>query len=460
VTAGVSFGDYRLIRRLGAGGMAEVFLAKRVGPRGFEKQLVIKRILPHLSASQQFTEMFLDEARLAALIDHPNLVHVSDFGEIGGSYYLAMEYVDGLTVNDLLRLLGTASPGVAARIASDVLEALHAIHTARSRDGEPLRLVHRDVSARNVMVSRDGAVKLLDFGIAVKAEEATSDAIGTRRYMAPEQLKGGPIDERSDLFSVGVLVFEMLTAEAPEGLEIVRPETIPIELWSPLSRALAADPSERWSSAREMQGAFELFLASRGLEGSRAYLGDIVQNLAPKRGPLERALTRFTRITNLSRIESSSEGELQKRSKVAMIAFASGCALVVITLVAILAYDPPPPITDPAPVVIVPGEPKEPPIVEIAPEPEPPPPPEVHEIEPKQRAKKTIVAGSGKLTIDTQPWTAVYLGGKKLGITPMEGVRVPSGTHEIELKNPDLGISRRIRVTIRANQTTRVRKTL
>src|SRR5688500_16562736 len=119
-TAGIAFGEYRLIRRLGAGGMAEVFLAKREGPGGFEKNLVIKRILPHLTASQRFTELFLKEARLAALIDHPNLVHVSSFGQIDGQYYLAMEYVDGFTVSEFLSRVGAVSAGVACRVAVDL----------------------------------------------------------------------------------------------------------------------------------------------------------------------------------------------------------------------------------------------------------------------------------------------------------------------------------------------------
>src|SRR5262245_45195134 len=139
--------------------MAEVFLAKKLGPRGFEKQLVLKRILPHLSASERFTALFLKEARLAALIDHPNLVHVSSFGEIDGDYYLAMEFVDGITVADLLAMFGTLTAGVTARISIDLCSALGAIHTALDGTGKAMELVHRDVTPRNVMLTRDGNVK-------------------------------------------------------------------------------------------------------------------------------------------------------------------------------------------------------------------------------------------------------------------------------------------------------------
>ena len=235
--SGIPFGEYRLIRRLGAGGMAEVFLAKRRGPGGFEKKLVIKRILPHLSKAERFTELFLKEARLAALIDHPNLVHVSNFGQIDGQYYLAMEFVDGSTVADFLARVGAVTPGVACRIIVDLLGALSAIHTAD--------LVHRDVGARNVMLTRDGNVKLLDFGIAVSREDEGLEGVGTKKYMAPEQRVGAQVDHRADLYGVGVVLFEMLTGEVTEE----RPDEIPEPLFAVMRRLVAPDPEARPSSA-------------------------------------------------------------------------------------------------------------------------------------------------------------------------------------------------------------------
>ena len=164
-------GKYQLLRKLATGGMAEVFLAKTDGPMGFEKQLVIKRILPHLAEDPQFVEMFLGEAKLAAQLNHPNLVQLFDFGEAEGSYFIAMEYIDGPTLRLLLArardLRSPISLGLAARIVSSAAEGLAYAHDFRDQvTDEPLHLVHRDVSPDNILVGRSGAVKLVDFGIA------------------------------------------------------------------------------------------------------------------------------------------------------------------------------------------------------------------------------------------------------------------------------------------------------
>lgn len=300
--AGVPFGEYRLLKRLGSGGMAEVFLAKWLGPKGFQKQVVIKRILPHLSASERFVSMFLKEARIAALIDHPNLVHVSSFGEVNGNYYLAMEFVDGLTVGSFRSLLGTVTPGVACRIAVDLLDALQAIHSARDEQGEPIQLVHRDVSPRNVMLTRDGAVKLLDFGIAVSsADTCAGSPAGTRRHMSPEQMRGEPLDARSDLFCVGVLIYQLINGEPPfddlPDHAPPRPPAMPPELWATVEKTLALERDARPASARLLQAELELFLATRGIEGTRAHLAQLVTSLMGPQAPVPRVLTRLTRLT-------------------------------------------------------------------------------------------------------------------------------------------------------------------
>ncbi|MEQ9501851.1 MAG: protein kinase [Deltaproteobacteria bacterium] len=300
---GIPFGEYRLLRRLGSGGMAEVFLAKREGPGGFAKQLVIKRILPHLAASERFTSMFLREARLAALVDHPNLVHVSSFGEIDGEYYLAMEYVDGFTLADLLQRTAVLSPGVATRIAVDVLDALFAIHSAKNDEGEPLQLVHRDVTPRNVMITRAGAVKLLDFGIAVSAEDEGLSSMGTRQYMAPEQYDGVGIDHRADLFGVGVLLYLTICGGLPfPGRPLERAKRhrrIPEGVWKVVKTALELHAADRPPDARAMQKPLELFMASRGVEGTRAHLAEIAGSLAPS--PAVRVLSRITQIGPFTR---------------------------------------------------------------------------------------------------------------------------------------------------------------
>ena len=274
---GVRFGEFILLRRLGAGGMAEVFLARRDGPEGFQKQLVVKRLLPHLAGSERFTDMLLREARYAALIDHPNFVHVSSFGVIDGSYYLAMEYVDGLTVNEILARAGSLSPWVCARITIDLLDALHAIHTARYLDGRELHLVHRDVTPGNVMITGSGTVKVLDLGIAVPINEASPLRAGTRRYMSPEQARGEPLDARSDLYCVGLLLCLMLSGRHPfvDGeLDSVF-ALAPPELAEIVMRLLQDEREDRPDAAREIQVQLEDFAVKGGREGTRAFLSEL-----------------------------------------------------------------------------------------------------------------------------------------------------------------------------------------
>lgn len=504
VPQGVPFGEYRLLRRLGSGGMAEVFLAKRIGPKGFEKQLVIKRILPHLSASDRFTQLFLKEARLAALIDHPNLVHVSSFGEIEGNYYLAMEFVDGVTLAELQAMLGTLTPGVACRIAIDLLDALHAIHTARDTHGDPLGLVHRDVSPRNVMLTRDGAVKLLDFGIAVSKDEVNIGLMGTRRHMSPEQMRGQALDARSDLFCVGVLLYQLITGEAPFESDPdtlpARPTPMPEELWSTIRPTLAIPARDRPESARQIQAALELFVASRGLEGTRAHLAEIVSAVTPRDlGSARRALSRITQMTmtGIRRFTSplsasgSQGGTPPRFGGRAIRSPPTVIAVALFTLVAgslwlsVLSTDPivtslEPPTSDLEPGGMVLPHPLDPRsrvehslasstkapdrasirALAAASGSDAPEPGDEDSAGSRSRPARPTKARPGTLTIDTRPWTEVYFAGRKLGLTPMAGVKLPSGRHEIELRNPGLGIVRRIQVTIRPGRVTRVQRVL
>jgi serine/threonine protein kinase len=218
-TGGVRFGKYVLLDRLAVGGMAEIFLARQEGMEGFEKTVVIKRIRPHLSKQKSFVDMFLDEARLAAQLSHPNIVQIHELGQVGDSYFIAMEYVFG---RDMARIIpkaermGIAFPHVyALQIASEICEALYYAHQRSDAWGNPLHIVHRDVTPENVFVSFDGAVKILDFGIA-KARGQTGQTTageikGKLSYMSPEQALANPLDCRSDIFTLGVVLYEWLT---------------------------------------------------------------------------------------------------------------------------------------------------------------------------------------------------------------------------------------------------------
>ena len=216
------FGKYRIERRLAAGGMAELFVGFLQGAKGFERKVAIKRILPHLAADPAFQSMFWDEATLAANLNHPNIVQVLDFGEEAGQLFMALEFVDGVDLKTLIRELSkegrTLSAAELALVAEGVASGLHHVHTAASQTGESLNIIHRDISPHNVMVSRDGHVKVMDFGVAHAEVRASQTATGVLKgklaYMAPEQANDQDLDHRVDQFALGLLLWELAVGEA------------------------------------------------------------------------------------------------------------------------------------------------------------------------------------------------------------------------------------------------------
>ena len=227
--AGIPFGKYQLVKRLARGGMAEVFLASQSGPEGFHRLVAVKRILPHLVDSQDFVRMFLDEARLAAQLSHPNVVHIYDFGKVDEHYFIAMEYTHGVHAGQLIKLAAADRlPDVLiARLGADACAGLQYAHDLRDVEGQPLQVVHRDVSPPNLLVSYDGAVKLVDFGIAkaVSCVEQTRPGVvkGKFAYMSPEQTIGQKLDGRSDVFSLAIVLWELLAGK------VMIPRTDPVE---------------------------------------------------------------------------------------------------------------------------------------------------------------------------------------------------------------------------------------
>jgi serine/threonine-protein kinase len=212
------FGSYDLVRKIAAGGMAEIFLARQWGEGGFFRDVVIKRLFSHLAEHERQLRMFLDEARLLSQLAHPNIPQVYDVGRADGYWYLAMEYVEGHTVADLWRLgakAGQVMPtNVALAIVIQACEALHHAHERKDRAGRALRIVHRDVTPHNIMLTRDGVVKLMDFGVAATSARKDTEAgavRGTFSYMAPEQVRGKPLDKRADVFALGVVLYELTT---------------------------------------------------------------------------------------------------------------------------------------------------------------------------------------------------------------------------------------------------------
>ncbi|MDB4987267.1 MAG: serine/threonine protein kinase [Myxococcaceae bacterium] len=219
---GDHLGPYELLRPLGAGGMAETFVAIRRGPANFEQRVCLKRILPGCAADPMFVELFLDEARLLARLQCANIVHVYDFGEVQGTYYMALELIDGVDLEGLLSTLrerGERMPEqVALYIVTEILVALSYAHTLEI-DGEPQGIVHRDISPSNILLSKTGEVKLTDFGIAKARGRShrtqTGHTKGKVAYMSPEQVRAEELDGRSDLFAIGVVLFELLTGAHP-----------------------------------------------------------------------------------------------------------------------------------------------------------------------------------------------------------------------------------------------------
>src|SRR6476646_6870727 len=277
------FGKYTLIRKIGTGGMAEVYLARTTVAQGLNKTLVIKKIHTAYARSRQFVTMFVDEAKIALGLNHPNIIQVFDFGAVGDTYFLAMEHVEGV---DLLRLLQEAAKarvrlpyGISSYIVQQLAKGLDYAHRKTDEFGTPLGIVHRDISPQNILLSWDGGVKIVDFGIARARDVHEEQGVikGKFAYMSPEQARGEVVDSRSDVFAAGIVLYELVCArplfhgKGKEALEMVKSGSIPRprdsapELPDSLERiilkALAFHRADRFQTARDLQpelGRFQL----------------------------------------------------------------------------------------------------------------------------------------------------------------------------------------------------------
>ena len=276
-TDGTRFGQYVLLEKIATGGMAEVWKARMRGVEGFQKIVAIKKILPHLSDNQEFIGMFVDEAKLAAQLNHNNIIHIYDLGKIQSSYYIAMEFVDGYDLKTILKRASDRDQPLtielALFIASKVAAALDYAHRKRDFENRDLGLVHRDVSPQNVLISHEGDIKLCDFGIAKAASKASHTQAGALKgklqYMSPEQAWGRNIDRRSDIFALAIVLFEMLTGrklftgenemsvlEQVREAKVIAPsqvnDEVTPEIDSIVLKALQKDPANRYQTAAEM----------------------------------------------------------------------------------------------------------------------------------------------------------------------------------------------------------------
>lgn len=550
-------GRYQLAARLATGGMAEVYLARQVGPAGFEKLVVIKRLLPHVAEDRSIVEMFLDEARIVARLSHPNIVQVFDLGTEGESYFIAMEYLQGQPLRKLefaaLERKAVVPFDVSAAVVYHVAGALHYAHEFRDLDGSHLGIVHRDVSPSNVFVNYDGRVKLLDFGVArVKSrvvQTRTGELKGKLSYMSPEQTVGGQVDHRTDIFALGIVLWELCTGRKlfrrdtdQETLLAVRESAIaPIREVNPHAppaletiacRALARDPAERYPAAGDMERDLEAFLRQSGGIPSPSRISQLMRKLftaqiaeekklleafratshddfpiADRPTTGEHMLPEFTgtpvsvkELTSRTRQEKGTipsgqaPGPSGPRQRMRRVAIAAGGALGLLAMVLVVrgmasrnapSEKPTPEAAVPSPSRLGPNEvgPRRasPPPAAVEPPREstgesdrphpasPPSPQEPTEVgpsgvtavaEPKPRAAEPAAARSanGFLTLDAEPWATVLLGRQKLGDTPLIHASVRAGSHELTLVNPELGVEKKIRVTIRQGKVTQIPK--
>ncbi|QAT83471.1 masK protein [Corallococcus coralloides] len=320
------YGQYVLVRKLAEGGMAEIFLAKLLGADGFERNVVLKRMLPTLSAIPDFVEMFRDEARLAAKLSHPHIVQIHELGFTDGCYYICMEYLAGEDFSTTLRLAGRRRQyvplPVVMRVLIDAARGLHFAHTFTNEQGQPLHVVHRDVSPSNLYVTYQGQVKVLDFGIA-KAESRlvqtrTGVVKGKYIYMAPEQAQGKEVDHRADVFSLGVSLYEAVTHVRPFSREndlavlnallqgdFEKPRALRADLPQGLEdiilKAMAFKPEDRYATAEDFAVALEAFASDfQGGAASAPALGTFLRNHFG-----EERVTEKTRIPTLATLTAA-----------------------------------------------------------------------------------------------------------------------------------------------------------
>ncbi|MEM9193442.1 MAG: serine/threonine-protein kinase, partial [Myxococcota bacterium] len=481
--AGIPFGPYILVRRLAMGGMAEIFLARREGPEGFARELVVKRILPHLAQKPEFTSMFFEEARVAARLTHPNVVQVFDFGQVDGAHYIVMELVRGVDLRGLINrarelamgeepvMPGELEPqkpskGIppfyAAAIASFMCEGLAHAHALRV-DGKLVGLVHRDVTPSNVLLSFDGSVKIADFGIAKSNQESTDHGIvkGKYTYMSPEQARGEALDARSDIFNVGILLFESvlgqmlfpphdarlakrLTARGqipgPDRLHKLPPGLRPI-----VRRALSAERNDRYPDALRLRADLAEFLRRYPQPAGQVELGKYVRSVFPdvleedRRAPraagtvpvtvAERSISYDVPVVSFepviehtildddadATLERSIPTVVQPRRRSLLwpsLAALGMLAVGLLTVFALLVTDDSPPVAPSEP-------PPEPPS-------EPPPAP----------VRRAIVPA--ELRVESEPLgLELYIDGAPAGPTPTIVSLEPDRTHRIELRRED-----------------------
>jgi serine/threonine-protein kinase len=516
-------GRYELCFELASGGMASVYLARIDGASGFEKLVALKRIHPHLAKEKGYVDMFLDEARIASRITHSNVCSVFDFGEADGEHYIAMEYLVGEPLSRLMsRAAGNQGhrrspllPLRMARIIADACEGLHAAHELKDANGDLLNVVHRDVSPRNLFVTYDGAVQVVDFGIASANQRlhhtAAGKVKGTFAYMAPEQLTAHSIDRRVDIWALGVTLWEMLavkrlfkrdtTASTVHSVlydEISPPSEhrsqVPEELDRIVLKALQRDPKDRWRTAREMGKALRQFLGTQKELMGPAELSEWMGEVFPQGEARKSQLMEIARMASTSlptmpqandvdatltatdvRLTAATEIPAPRSRRRKLLAASVLGALTVLVAIAfgidesgtqvavdeaadVEASTPPPRLEATLEAEPVAGEEVLEPTVaktddaSTDKQPVEAKPP----AQKRNRSKQRVKAQPGTINLVTRGgWAEIYEGKKLLGSTPRR-LTLPSGRHKLILKPFGTGKPKVVYIVVEANETKKV----
>jgi serine/threonine protein kinase len=482
---GFRLDKYQIVKRLAKGGMAEIFLARALGVPGFQRMVVVKRILPMLASNPVFVDMFVNEARIASTLQHSNLVQIYDVGVMDGNYFIAMEYLHGQDLRSLQRILVEKHQPLplehAIQIVVGICAGLHYAHEKVGFDGQPLSIVHRDVSPQNVIVTFDGGVKLLDFGVAKAASNANETVNGVVKgkipYMSPEQCRGRPLDRRSDVYSVGIILYELTLGRRLYygGTEfemlkriverpVTPPRTIDREYDERLERivirALAKDPNRRFQTARAMQLELEKLARERGHYLSTISLQKFMLEVFGPRPEAWRDAPPLLEIREPS-IRIVIEPTPVLRSRVLSRLWLMG-PILFICLLTIAAVSWGRSVRarkalESARAGVASNSATMPTFMELPASSgvmSPPLPfPVVAEISPRS-SPRAAPLGDGKLVLASRPWCEVTIDGGPRGPTPLT-VRLGAGRHSVRVTNPAFHVDSTFAIQIRPRQTMR-----
>jgi serine/threonine-protein kinase len=451
---------YSVLGPLGAGGTAELFLAERQAHGGSRRRVALKRILPGFAQDPVFRNLFVHEARVAMQLSHRNVVQVYDFVEAGGTTVLVMEYVDGCDLRALLKL-GPLPLPTALLVAVEVLRGLDYAHRKRAGDGQSLEVVHRDVAPGNILLSREGEVKLADFGLARSREQlhkSHTGVKGTFAFMAPEQAEGGAVDGRADLFAVGAVLYAMLAGRGPFDADgplatldkVRKAEFQPLGVEGVdaiLGRALQRQPDDRYPTAAAMQEALEALAHEQRLRLDPSELARRVTEAAPLKLRLPGPLSVTVDASGDERPQTKVVERKKRRRPPLWIVLPMAAA--VMAVYRWVGPHPKPPVfvvvDKPAPVAVEkpPEKPPEKPL-------ETPAPVELRAEKPADKPRSR--PKPGYLTVSADPWAYVFIDGRRRGTTPLTDLELPPGEHEVTLENPPLGASSTKKVTLSSGE--------